>query len=115
MSHRVNHNQEQLVEHLEEREWPTKDVERWVHLIRHSALLSFGDVLHLLQDQQLVDERIAAEKAHDRWAIGSEFATQPTTYLSDAGWDTDGNYHPPVLGRTDEVNAHFQGRLEGME
>lgn len=115
MSHRVDHHWEALKEHLEAREWTEQDIQDLHHHIGHSALISSEGALELFERQQQVDERIAAEKEHDRWAIGREFATQPTTYLSDAGWDTDGNYHPPVLERTDEVNAHFQSRLEEME
>lgn len=106
---------ERLVEHLTEREWSPEQIHRLSRTIARSALMSAEGVLEVLEYQQGVDEEIAAKKEHDRWAIGREFATQPTTYLSDGGWDEHGNFHPPVLERADEINAHFQARFEGLE
>lgn len=73
MSHRVDHWHEALVEHLTNREWSQSQIEALSHDIGRSALMSSEGVLRVLEVQQQVDEQIAAEKEHDRWAIGQEF------------------------------------------
>lgn len=72
MSHRRNEYLERLQEHMEEREWTNEDKEHFLHMIGHSALLSTQSALSVLEFQQLTDERIEAEKEHDRWAIARE-------------------------------------------
>lgn len=66
MSHRVNHYREHLIEHLTEREWSQEDIAHFTHMIGHSALMSYQGVLSILEYQQATDERIQAEKEHDR-------------------------------------------------
>lgn len=103
MSHRVDHWHEALVEHLQEREWSDVQITNLTHRIGHSALLSCEGILEVLEYQQEVDEAIVAQKEADRWAIGREFSTQPTTYVADAGWDENGTYR------------HYQQRFEERE
>lgn len=95
MSFRVDHWHEALVEHLENREWSEVQIQELTHRIGHSALLSCEGILEVLEYQQEVDERISAEKDHDR-VFGSQH--KPTVYLE----------------RTDEVNNHFQQRFEDL-
>lgn len=73
MSYRVNHHEEALIEHINEREWTQEDKEHFLHMIGRSALMSAQGVLTVLEFQQATDERIEADKEHDRWAIGQEF------------------------------------------
>ncbi len=72
MSYRVNHHEEALIEHINEREWTQEDKEHFLHMIGRSALMSAQGVLTVLEFQQATDERIEAEKEFDRWAIARE-------------------------------------------
>jgi hypothetical protein len=74
MSHRKDHWHEALVEHLENREWADIQIINLTHRIGRSALMSCEGVLEVLEYQQMIDEQIAAEKEHDRWAIGRQFS-----------------------------------------
>ena len=65
MNHRVDHNKEALIEHLQEREWHPKEVESFVRMIGHNALSSYQTALTILEYQQAVDELVQAEKSHD--------------------------------------------------
>lgn len=77
MSHRVHIAEEQLKDHLNEREWTREDQEHFLHMIGRSALLNCQNALAVLEYQQATDERIEAEKEHDRWAIGRSFDIRP--------------------------------------
>lgn len=66
MGHRVNFHHEQLMEHLQEREWSAEDIAHFTHMIGHSALMSEQGVLFVLEFQRTTDERIQAEKDFDQ-------------------------------------------------
>lgn len=63
MSHRNNFWHEQLVEHLDRRQWSEEDKAHFAHMVGHSALMSEQGVLAVLEYQQATDKRIGAERA----------------------------------------------------
>lgn len=97
MSYRVNHHEEALIEHINEREWSEEDKNHFLHMIGRSALMSAQGVLTVLEFQQATDERIEAEKQADQ-------------VFSGQGWGN--GMGVPVVERTEVANDHFQQRFE---
>lgn len=73
--YRRDEHYERLAEHLTEREWSEVQILNLAHRIARSALMSHEGVLEVLEYQQEIDENIAAQKEHDRWAISSQFGS----------------------------------------
>ena len=84
---------QQLVDHLDEREWSDVQIANLLQKVGRNALLGSQSVLEVLEYQQSIDEQIEAEKEHDTWAIGDgamiaqSFFEDAEEYRSDAGWD----------------------------
>ena len=94
MGHRVHIAEEQLKEHLVEREWDSKDIDGFLHMIGRSALLSCQTALHVLEIQGAIDARIQSERDFD------------ATFISGDGWGR---------GRGVIPQDFFEQRLEGTE
>lgn len=88
MSHRVNHHEQALLEHINEREWTQEDKDHFLHMIGRSALMSHEGVLRVLETQQQIDEQIQAEKRYDELFVC------------------------PQIERTDVAQEYFQQRFE---
>lgn len=67
MTHRNNIWRDRLGEHLAEREWSPEDKEHFEHMVTHSTVVSYQGALAILEFQRSTDERIEAEKEHDKW------------------------------------------------
>lgn len=75
---------EALVSHLEEREWSEVQIANLAHMSVTADVMSLQGILRILKYQQEVDEQIAAEKEHDRWAIGREMGQPVKEFFEDA-------------------------------
>ena len=74
-----------LHSHLEEREWSDVQIVNLLQKIGRNALLSAESTLEVLEYQRDVDEAIAAQKEHDRWAIGRQMGAMiPQSFYEDA-------------------------------
>lgn len=96
MGHRVHIAEEQLKEHLVEREWDSKDIDGFLHMIGRSALLSCQTALHVLEIQGAIDARIQSERDFDDTFIPEEFRDRGS-------------------GRPVIPQDFFEQRLEGTE
>lgn len=72
---------QQLVDHLDEREWSDVQIANFLQIVGRSALLSAESVLQVLNYQQQIDENIQAQKDLDEW---TSRARLPLSFYQDA-------------------------------
>lgn len=88
-----NYWYQQLVEHLEEKDWSEVQITNLAMKIGRSTMLSCEAAIELLEYVRDVDEQIAAQKQHDEiFATAPVFNREQALQLdqikqADAGWD----------------------------
>lgn len=70
---------EQIIEHLEQRDWNEREINGLLRMIGSSALMSEQGALNILLYQQTTDEIVEASKQHDEIFI-QDSLFNPTTY-----------------------------------
>lgn len=70
---------EQIVEHLEQRDWSEREINGLLRMIGSSALMSEQGALNILLYQQTTDEIVEASKKHDEVFI-QDSLFNPTIY-----------------------------------
>jgi hypothetical protein len=111
-----NYWHDELVKHLEAKEWSNVQITNLAMKIGRHATLSCQSALGLLEYVSFVDERIEAEKKYDEVfadapVFNKEQAQQMIEYtlfdhegealpprFADAGWDDNGNYTTFIPG-----------------
>ena len=111
-----NYWHDELVKHLEAKEWSNVQITNLAMKIGRSATLSCQSAVGLLEYVSFVDERIEAEKKYDEVfsdapCFNKDQAQQMIEYtlfdhegealppkVADAGWNNDGNYTTYIAG-----------------
>jgi len=111
-----NYWHDELVKHLEAKEWSNVQITNLAMKIGRSATLSCQSAVGLLEYVSFVDERIEAEKKYDEIfsdapCFNKDQAQQMIEYtlfdhegealppkVADAGWNNDGNYTTYIAG-----------------
>jgi hypothetical protein len=98
--------QQALAEHLYNRDWSETQVANIMHkVIGRFASASAEVVLDVLEIQQEVDENIAAQKEHDRWAIGRRFL--PVAFFEDTQYRLPDAEGEALEAKWDEVGKYL--------
>lgn len=103
MVHNKDIYKEQIIEHLEQREWNEREINGLLRMIGSSALMSEQGALNILLYQQATDETIEASKQHDEVFI-QDSLFEPTVYQD-----------PLILEATDSYNQYFVERFNHMD